>query len=122
MVNSVVLFLIMVIFLPLVKQVPLTALAAVLIVVAYNMSEWREFVGIFKAPKSDILVMLIVFVVTVLIDLVKAIEIGMVLAGFLFLKRMSEVTNINAVTMDAAEESGEHLILRRQAESWSVPK
>ncbi len=107
MVHAVVLFLIMMLFMPLVKQVPLAALAAVLIVVAYNMSEWREFIGLFKAPKSDILVMLIVFIITVLVDLVRAIEIGMVLAVFLFMKRMSEVSNINPVTLDAAEEGDE---------------
>ena len=107
MVHAVTLFLIMVLFMPLVKQVPLASLAAVLMVVAYNMSEWREFVGLFKAPKSDIAVMLIVFIITVLVDLVKAIEIGMVLAVFLFMKRMAEAANINAVKMDAAEEDSE---------------
>ncbi len=107
MVHAVALFLIMVLFMPLVKQVPLASLAAVLMVVAYNMSEWREFVGLFKAPKSDIAVMLIVFIITVLVDLVKAIEIDLVLAVFLFMKRMAEVANINAVKMDAAEEDSE---------------
>ena len=103
-VHSLTLLLILVIFLPLAKMIPLTSLAAVLIVVAYNMSEWREFKMLFKSPKSDILVLLITFSITVMIDLVKAIEIGMVLAAFLFMKRMSEVTNVNIKNLDAAEE------------------
>ncbi len=103
-VHSLTLLLILVIFMPLAKMIPLTSLAAVLIIVAYNMSEWREFKMLFKSPKSDILVLLITFSITVMIDLVKAIEIGMVLAAFLFMKRMSEVTNVNINNLDAAEE------------------
>ncbi|SHJ11138.1 sulfate permease, SulP family [Dethiosulfatibacter aminovorans DSM 17477] len=103
-VHALTLLFILVIFMPLAKMVPLTSLAAVLIVVAYNMSEWREFKQLFKSPKSDILVLLITFFVTVLIDLVKAIEIGMVLSSFLFMKRMGEVTNVNVNDLDASEE------------------
>ena len=108
MIHSVTLLMILVVFMPLVKMVPLSALSAVLIVVAYNMSEWREFKGLMKSPKSDIAVLLIVFVVTVLIDLVKAIEIGIILAAFLFMKRMSDVSNVNIVKMDASEEENEN--------------
>lgn len=104
LVHALTLLFILVVFMPLAKMVPLTSLAAVLIVVAYNMSEWREFKQLFKSPKSDILVLLLTFFITVLIDLVKAIEIGMVLSSFLFMKRMGEVTNVNVNELDASEE------------------
>lgn len=101
-VHSVVLLMIMLIFMPLAKMIPLSALSAILIIVAYNMSEWREFREFFKSPKSDVIVLLVTFSITVLIDLVKAIEIGMVLSSFLFMKRMIDVSDI--VDLDAAEE------------------
>ena len=104
MTHAVVLLLIMVIFMPLAQMVPLSALAAILIIVAYNMSEWREFLALLRSPKSDVAVLLLTFVITVLVDLVKAIEIGMVLAALLFMKRMSDVTEVNELTRDAAED------------------
>lgn len=104
MVHAVVLLLIMVLFMPLAKMIPLTSLAAILIIVAYNMSEWREFLALFKAPKSDVVVLLVTFLITVLIDLVVAIEIGMVLSAFLFMKRMADVSNITVSDFDASEE------------------
>lgn len=103
MVHAVTLLLILVIFMPYAKMIPLASLAAVLIIVAYNMSEWREFKKLCKSPKSDVLVLLTTFMITVLIDLVKAIEIGMILAAFLFMKRMSEVANVDVDNLDAAE-------------------
>lgn len=104
MVHAVTLLLIMVIFMPLAQMIPLASLAAILIVVAYNMSEWREFIALLKSPKSDVMVLLITFLVTVFIDLVKAIEIGLVLAALLFMKRMADVTEVNELTRDAAED------------------
>lgn len=104
MVHAVVLLLIMVAFMPLAQMVPLSALAAILIVVAYNMSEWREFIALLKSPKSDVAVLVITFLVTVFVDLVKAIEIGLVLAALLFMKRMADVTEVNELTRDAAED------------------
>lgn len=103
-VHSITLLLIMIVFMPLAKMIPLTSLAAVLIIVAYNMSGWREFKELLKSPKSDVIVLLITFFVTVLIDLVIAIEIGMVLASMLFMKRMADVTNVNEIVMDASED------------------
>lgn len=105
MVHALTLLVIMLVFMPLAKMIPLTSLAAVLIIVAYNMSEWREFKFLFKSPKSDVIVLLVTFGVTVLVDLVKAIEIGMVLSAFLFMKRMADVANVNISKMDASEES-----------------
>lgn len=103
-VHAITLLLIMLIFMPLAKVIPLTSLAAVLIVVAYNMSDWREFKELFKSPKSDILVLLATFFITVLIDLVKAIEIGLILSSLLFMKRMADVSSVNLANMDASEE------------------
>ena len=80
--------------------IPLATLAAILVVVAYHMSEWRVFVAEFRAPKSDIAVLLATFVLTVVVDLTVAIGVGMVLASFLFMRRMAEVTNVTAFTRE----------------------
>ncbi len=77
--------------------IPLTTLAAILIVVAYHMSEWRTFRSELHAPRSDMLVLLTTFLLTVLVDITVAVEVGMVLAAFLFMRRMSEVTNVSLV-------------------------
>ncbi len=105
MVHSVTLLIILVSLMPLVKHVPLTSLAAILFVIAYNMSEWREFKHLLKSPKSDIFVLLITFILTVTIDLVVAIEVGMFLSLFLFMKRMSEVSDISVKNLDFTEET-----------------
>lgn len=84
--------------------IPMAALAAILVVVAYHMSEWRTFVSELRAPRSDVLVMVTTFGLTVLVDLTVAIEIGMVMAAFLFMKRMAEVTNVSIVSRELAEE------------------
>ena len=78
--------------------IPLATLAAILVVVAFHMSEWRTFLSEFRAPKSDVVVLLTTFLLTVLVDLTVAIEVGMVLAAFLFMRRMAEVTNISVLT------------------------
>ncbi len=78
--------------------IPLATLAAILVVVAFHMSEWRTFASEFRAPKSDVAVLLTTFLLTVLVDLTVAIEVGMVLAAFLFMRRMAEVTNISVLT------------------------
>ncbi len=95
MVHSVTLLLILVVLMPYAALIPMPAIAAILFVVAYNMSEWRVFAELVKtAPKSDIIVLVATFVLTIVFDLVVAIEIGIVLAAFLFMKRMSEVTQV----------------------------
>ena len=94
-VHSITLLFVLVVLMPLAKLIPMPTLAAVLIVVAYNMSSWREFIRLLKSsPKSDGLVLLTTFFLTDIFDLVVAIEIGMVLAAILFMKRMSEVTTM----------------------------
>ncbi len=102
MVHALTLLLMMVFLMPLVRLIPLASLAAVLIIVAYNMSDWREFLDQFSGPKSDVLVLLTTFLITVFVDLVEAIQIGMVLAAFLFMRRMSDVTKVN-MELDASE-------------------
>lgn len=86
------------------SYIPLAALAAILVVVAYHMSEWRTFVSELSAPRSDVAVLLTTFLLTVVIDLTVAIQVGMVLAAFLFMLRMSEVTSVKALTRDEAED------------------
>lgn len=93
-VHAIMLFLIMIAFMPLAKLIPMTTLAGVLIIVSYNMGEWKTFYSLFKAPKSDVIILIVTFLLTVIFDLVVAIEIGMVLTMFLFMKRISETTNI----------------------------
>ena len=85
--------------------IPLAVLAAIVLVVAYHLSEWRVFVHELQAPKSDALVMVTTFLLTLVVDLTVGIGVGMVLAAFLFMKRMAEVTNITIVRREF-EENG----------------
>lgn len=96
-------------FMPLARHVPMASLAAILIVVAYGMGEWREFAMLMKSPRSDVLVLLATFLLTVLVDLVVAIEVGMVLAAFLFMNRMAQVSGARPLTLDAAEEQDDEI-------------
>ena len=91
--------------------IPLATLAAILIVVAYHMSEWRTFRSEFAAPKSDIAVLLTTFLLTVFVDLTLAVEVGMVLAAFLFMRRMSEVTSISTMTREFNDREGPEMAL-----------
>ena len=84
--------------------IPMATLAAVLLVVAYNMSEWREFIHLLKSPGSDVAVLLVTFSLTVLIELTVAIQVGVLLAAFLFLQRMSTETQVNAITGDLEDD------------------
>ena len=104
-VHAMVLLLIFLFAMPLINYVPLACLAAVLVVVAYNMSGWRTIVGIFHAPKSDISVLLTTFLLTVIFDLTIAIEIGLLLAIVLFIRRVTENTEIKVYSeqLDVAE-------------------
>lgn len=94
MVHAITLLVIMLVLMPLAKLIPMTTLAAILVVVSYNMSEWRTFKALLKAPKSDIIVLIITFFCTVIFDLVVAIGFGMIMAMFLFMKRVSETTYV----------------------------
>jgi len=106
-IHAIVLLLVLVVLMPYAAWIPMPVIAAVLFMVAYNMSEWRQFVKICKtAPKSDVIVLVLTFVLTVVFDLVVAIEIGLLLAIIFFTKRMTEVTHVRPWTkVDEAQES-----------------
>jgi SulP family sulfate permease len=87
--------------------IPMATLAGILVVVAYHMSEWRTFRGMLTAPRSDIAVLLVTFGLTVFVDLTVALGVGMVLASFLFMRKMAEVTHVTAVTEMFADDGSE---------------
>lgn len=99
-IHAIVLLLIMMLFGSWASLIPMPVLAAILIVVAYHMSERRSFVRMLKSPKGDVAVLLSTFLLTVVIDLTVAIQVGVVLAAFLFLQRMSDATQIGSITKD----------------------
>lgn len=109
MVHAVVLLLVLLFLMPYAGLIPMPTIAAILIMVAYNMSEWKKFARIVKtAPKSDILILVVTFALTVVFDLVVAIAVGMVLAALLFMKRMSDETSVNGwkyIDPDTDEDS-----------------
>jgi len=90
-----------------VSYIPLAVLASILVIVAYHMSEWRTFRSELRSPGSDVMVLLATFLLTVLVDLSIAIQVGMVLAAFLFMRRMAEVTNISIVTREIQDRPDE---------------
>ncbi|MBP5347902.1 MAG: sulfate permease [Bacteroidaceae bacterium] len=96
--HAVVLALIYLFLMPLVKFIPMACLAGILVVVSYNMSEWRSFKAILKNPKSDIIVLLVTFFLTVIFDLTVAIEVGVLIACLLCMKRMAETTNVSVLS------------------------
>ncbi len=116
-VHALVLLLIFIFLMPLINYVPMACLAAVLMVVAYNMSGWRTIAGILRAPKSDISVLVVTFLLTVIFDLTIAIEIGLLLAVVLFLRRVMENTQVKVYSeqLDVAEgtdlDSSHHELL-----------
>lgn len=113
MVHSVVLLLILVVLMPYAALIPMPTIAAILFMVAYNMSEWREFVHLVKtSPKSDIIVLVTTFVLTVVFDLVVAIEVGILLAAVLFMKRMSDVTEVEGWKYPDDDEDPDSIALR----------
>jgi SulP family sulfate permease len=87
--------------------IPMATLAAILVVVSYHMCEWRTFLSELRSPKGDVAILLTTFFLTVLIDLTVAISVGMVLAAFLFMKRMAEVTNVRAVTREFEDDDAD---------------
>lgn len=121
MVHAVVLLLVLVVLMPYAALIPMPTIAAILFVVAYNMSEWREFVAIVKrAPKSDTLVLLVTFVLTVVFDLVVAIIVGIILATVLFMKRMSDVTDAYGWKEIDESTDSEHIRFKSVPENTMV--
>jgi len=106
-VHCVTLLLIMLLFGRWAALIPMSALAAILIYVAYNMSSYHAFFKLLRSPKSDVAVLLVTFLLTVLIDLTVAIQAGVVLAAFLFLRRMSDLAGVDVLTRNLAEEGEE---------------
>jgi len=105
MIHAVTLFVIMALFAPIAGKIPLAALAAVLVFVAYNMSEFHHFVEILKGPKSCALVLLLTFALTVLVDLTVAVQVGVLIGVFFFLKHMSDKTTIKAINLSLEEQN-----------------
>lgn len=121
MVHAVTLLLILVILMPYAALIPMPTIAAILFVVAYNMSEWKKFLYLCKtAPKSDIIVLVTTFFLTVIFDLVIAIEVGMILACLLFMKRMSEETQVQGWKYIDDENDPDRLNLRKVPEKTRV--
>lgn len=113
MVHAVTLLLILVVLMPYASLIPMPCIAAILFLVAYNMSEWREFVHLLKtSPKSDIIVLVTTFALTVIFDLVIAIEVGILLAAILFMKRMSDVTEVEGWKYIDDEDDPDSISLR----------
>ncbi|MEW6089057.1 MAG: sulfate permease [bacterium] len=106
-IHAIVLLLIMLIFGKLAELIPMATLASILIIVSYNMSEWRSFKALFRSPKSDIAILLTTFFLTVIIDLTVAIQVGLLLSVFLFMRRMALVTNVEIITKEFEDEEGE---------------
>lgn len=123
LIHAVVLLLIFLFLMPYAVYIPLACLAAILVIVAYNMSEWRTFRYLLKGDKTDIVVLLITYFLTVLIDLTVAIEVGLVLAIILFVKRVSETSSIKVLTGETvAGTENEELAQLTNTEHIDVPK
>mgnify|MGYP004700577903 FL=1 len=125
-VHAIVLLLIFLFFMPLAKYIPMACLAGVLVIVSYGMSGWRSFLALMKNPKSDVTVLLITFFLTIIFDLTVAIEVGLIIACLLFMKRVSEITDVKAVTDEINEESDmikdntEHLTIPEGVEVYEI--
>ena len=118
-VHAIVLLLIFLFFMPLAKYIPKACLAGVLVIVSYGMSGWRSFLALMKNPKSDVTVLLITFFLTIIFDLTVAIEVGLIIACLLFMKRVSEITDVKAVTDEINEESD---MIKDNAEHLTIPE
>ncbi|MBE5868129.1 MAG: sulfate permease [Lachnospiraceae bacterium] len=121
MVHAVTLLLILLVLMPYAALIPMPAIAAILFMVAYNMSEWRKFLHLCKsAPKSDVLVLVVTFVLTIVFDLVVAIAVGLVLALVLFMKRMTDVTEVKSWKYVDDENDPDSITLRKVPENTFV--
>lgn len=121
MIHAVVLFLIILALAPIVSMIPMAALSAVLVMVAWNMSEIGHFRHLLKSPLGDVAVLLSAFFLTVFVDLTVAVEVGMILAAFLFMKRTSELSNVVTLSKFVEEEGGE-LIEEKDPDAISKKK
>jgi len=113
-IHAIVLLLILICLGPLTKHIPMACLAGVLVIVAYNMSEWRTFRALMKNPKSDIAVLLITFFLTVIFDLTVAIEVGIVIACLLFMRRVAETSNLSIITDEIDPSAGLDIAIKEE--------
>ena len=127
-IHAVVLLIIFLFLMPLAQYIPMACLAGVLVIVAYGMSGWRSFLAMMRNPKSDVTVLLLTFFLTIIFDLTIAIEVGLVCACLLFMRRMAETTDVHAVldeidlNEDADMEKGnlEHLTIPNDVEVYEI--
>lgn len=127
-IHAVVLLLIFLFFMPLAKYIPMACLAGVLVVVSYGMSGWRSFVELTKNPKGDVAVLVITFLLTIIFDLTVAIEVGLIIACLLFMRRMSESTDVKAILdevdlnddVDMKAGNLEHLTIPEGVEVYEI--
>ena len=127
-IHAIVLVLIFLFLMPLAKYIPMACLAGVLVVVSYGMCGWRSFLALMKNPKSDVTVLLITFFLTIIFDLTIAIEVGLIIACLLFMKRMSETTDVKVIMdeidpndeSDIKLENNEHLIIPDGVEVYEI--
>ena len=120
-VHAVVLTLIFLFFMPLAKYIPMACLAGVLVVVSYGMCGWRSFLALMRNPKSDVTVLLITFFLTIIFDLTVAIEVGLIIACLLFMRRMAETTDVKAV-MDEIDPNEEFELSTGKLEHLTIPQ
>lgn len=120
LIHAVVLLLILLCLGPLTSLIPMSCLAGVLVVVSYNMSGWRTFRALLRNPKSDVIVLLVTFLLTVIFDLTIAIEVGLVIACLLFMRRIAESTNISVITDEIDPNDGSDV--QTHEEKLIVPK
>lgn len=122
-IHAITLLLILIFFGPWASLIPMATLAGILIIVAYNMSEWHLFVKLFRSPKSDVIILLATFLLTVFIDLTVAIEVGVVLAAFLFMRRMSEATQVGYITdsLTDQEKDEEDMVDQSRISEKDIP-
>ena len=128
-IHAVVLLLIFLFLMPLAQYIPMACLAGVLVIVSYGMSGWRSFASIMKNPKSDVIVLWVTFLLTVIFDLTIAIEVGLICACLLFMRRMAETTDVKVISdeIDPAEEDSdfqlgnlEHLTIPEGVEVYEI--
>ena len=128
-IHAAVLLLIFLFLMPLAQYIPMACLAGVLVIVSYNMSGWRSFFGILKNPKSDVIVLWVTFLLTVIFDLTIAIEVGIICACLLFMRRMAETTDVKVISdeINPEEESSdfqlgnlEHLTIPEGVEVYEI--
>ena len=121
-VHAAVLLLIFLFLMPLAQYIPMACLAGVLVIVSYNMSGWRSFLSIMKNPKSDVIVLWVTFLLTVIFDLTIAIEVGLICACLLFMRRMAETTDVKVISDEINPEEEDSDFQLGNLEHLTIPE